>query len=589
MEKQVKLSAANVVLKCDDPGSWQISCTRGGDKDIEYIFLTMENEKEALLPEITLNFRFPMRDITCRWQADGFFDKNLPPDWNSRFESELAVGAPVLGYCGQNGENRLICAVSDALRKIVWTGGVCEYDFNINSELKLFTSPEAPATSYSTVLRFDSRKISFCDALADNFKWFEGFYPPVPVPEAGLEAWYSTWYSYHKELKDSEIEAECAAARKLGMGGVIVDDGWQTDKHDGIYDYTGDWQVAPGRIAEMKKHVDAVHKCGLKYMLWYSVPFIGYKSVNFERFKGKYLYTIERLNASILDPRFPEVREFLINLYRDALVNYGLDGFKLDFIDRFTIAPGTVDPAVAENYAGRDIKNVPEAVDVLLKDVMAALRSIKPDVLVEFRQRYMGPAIRQYGNLIRATDCPGDIVANRVRTIDLRLSSCSSAVHGDMLRWHESESVECAARQLLSVLFSVPQVSVRLADMPADHLEMIRHRLNFYREYRETLLFGRIVAPHAEQNYPVVRSEGKNEAISACYTENMMVKAGFEKWSKEIIVNASCSDRVLVEVSKKAAAEIFDVCGKSCGKLELEQGVNVVNVPVSGECILTAL
>ena len=264
MEKQVKLSAANVVLKCYDPGSWQISCTRGVDKDIEYIFLTMENEKEALLPEITLNFRFPMRDISCRWQADGFFDKNLPPDWNSRFESELAVGAPVLGYCGQNGENRLICAVSDALRKIVWTGGVCEYDFNINSELKLFTSPEAPAASYSTVLRFDSRKISFCDALADNFKWFEGFYPPVPVPEAGLEAWYSTWYSYHQNLFDHELEAECALAVQAGLNGVIVDDGWQTDDNNRGYAFCGDWEVTKKRFPDMKDHVAKIHALGMK-------------------------------------------------------------------------------------------------------------------------------------------------------------------------------------------------------------------------------------------------------------------------------------------------------------------------------------
>lgn len=589
MKKQIKLSAVDFILNCEDPGSWQISCTRGGAGDVEYIFLTLENEVESFFPEITLSVRFPQHDVVCRWQADGFFDKNLPPEWNSRFESELAVGAPVVGYCGQNGENRLICSVSDALRKIVWTGGVCENDFYVNTALKLFTSPEAPATNYSMVLRFDSRKMPFCDALAGNFKWFEDFYHPADVPEAGLEAWYSTWYSYHKELKASEIEAECRAAKALGMGGVIVDDGWQTDKHDGIYDYTGDWQVAPARIADMKKHVEAVHQCGMKYMLWYSVPFIGYKSVNFERFKGKYLYTIERLNASILDPRFPEVREFLISLYRDALVNYGLDGFKLDFIDRFTIVPGMVDPAVAENYAGRDIKNVPEAVDVLLKDVMSTLRSIKPDVLIEFRQKYMGPAIRQYGNLIRATDCPGDIAANRVRTVDLRLSSCSSAVHGDMLRWHESDSVESAARQVLAVLFSVPQISVPLADMPADHLEMIRHRIAFYRKYRSTLLFGRIVAPHADLNYPALRSEGKDEAITAVYIENTVVRAGFEKWKTEIIVNASSSGKVVVELDEKAAAELFDVCGKSVGRQEFAPGVHAIDIPVSGECIFTRL
>ena len=588
MNKEMKIGKLDVILCCDAPGNWQFACTRGGSDGVDYLFITLENSSAEYLPEFIVKVRFPQNDVTCRWQADGFFDKNLLPEWSSRFESELGVGAPLVGYCGENGSNRLICCSSDALRKTVWAGGPMEYDFYIESRITFFTSPEAPATEYSAVLRFDTRDINFSDALVDNFKWFESFYHPSEVPEAGLEAWYSTWYSYHKELTASEIEAECRIAKSLGMGGVIVDDGWQTDKHDGIYDYTGDWEVAPARIADMKKHVDTVHSYGLKYMLWYSVPFVGGKSKNFERFKGKYLFHNDHLNASVLDPRFPEVREFLIGIYRDALINYGLDGFKLDFIDRISIAPGMVDPAVAENYAGRDIKNVPEAVDVLFNAIMRELKSIKSDILIEFRQRYMGPAIRQYGNLIRATDCPGDIVANRVRTVDLRHSSCSSAVHGDMLRWHEAESVEVAARQMLAVLFSVPQVSARLADIPESHREMIRHRIEFYKRYRDTLVFGRICAPHFDQNYPIVRSEGKLEAVTAVYNENIFADIPFGKWKTEILVNSTASERIAVNAAADCTAVCYDVCGREVSRKNIAGGFQMLDIPVSGECILTA-
>ena len=587
MEKHIKLSNLDVTLCCENPGSWQFACTRGGGDGIDYLFVTLENEQESLYPEFTVKVRFPQCEVASRWQADAFFNKNLAPEWNSRFESELAVGAPVIAFSSQNNRNRLVCCSSDALRKTVWAGGPHEHDFCIESRMVFFTSPEAPARDYSVVLRFDTRDIGYGDALTDAFKWFEEFYTPVPVPEAGLEAWYSTWYSYHKELSAAEIEEECRMAKALGMGGVIVDDGWQTDKHDGIYDYTGDWEVASSRIADMKKHVDTVHACGLKYMLWYSVPFIGYKSKNYDRFKGKYLFSNDRLRASILDPRFPEVREFLTGIYRDALQNYGIDGFKLDFIDRFSIAPGMTDPAVAENYAGRDIKNVPEAVDVLLTGIMQELRSIKNDILIEFRQRYMGPAIRQYGNLIRATDCPGDITANRVRTIDLRYSSCGSAVHGDMLRWHEKDNTQSAARQVLAVLFSVPQLSARLADIPEEHREMIRHRVEFYRRYRDTLVFGRIVAPHFDQNYPVVRSEGSNEAITAVYNENIFADIPFGKYSTEILVNATASAEVVVNIRSGCNAVFYDVCGRKVAEEKISAGVQKLNIPVSGECIFT--
>lgn len=71
----------------------------------------------------------------------------------------------------------------------------------------------------------------------------------------------------------------------------------------------------------------------------------------------------------------------------------------------------------------------------LVKEVRSALVAVKPDVLLEFRQRYTGPAIRQYGNMLRANDCPSDILGNRRRIIDLRIASGKTAVHSDMLVW----------------------------------------------------------------------------------------------------------------------------------------------------------
>ena len=52
-------------------------------------------------------------------------------------------------------------------------------------------------------------------------------------------------------------------------------------------------------------------------MIWFSVPFVGYYSKNFERFKGKYLYDRKNQNAKVLDPRFKEVRKFIVDKYVD--------------------------------------------------------------------------------------------------------------------------------------------------------------------------------------------------------------------------------------------------------------------------------
>ncbi len=56
----------------------------------------------------------------------------------------------------------------------------------------------------------------------------------------------------------------------------------------------------------MREHVKRVHDMGMKYFLWYSVPFVGHDSLAYERFKGKYLS--DGGDTAIFDPRYSDVR-----------------------------------------------------------------------------------------------------------------------------------------------------------------------------------------------------------------------------------------------------------------------------------------
>ena len=127
--------------------------------------------------------------------------------------------------------------------------------------------------------------------------------------------------------------------------------------------------------------------------------------------------------------------------------------------------------------------------------------------MIEFRQPYTGPAMRKYGNMLRAADCPNVALINRVATTDLRLLSGKTAVHADMLMWHNSESVENAALQLLNVLFSVPQISVKLADIPKEHFEMVRFYTDYWLKNRDLLLEGEFVPYSPQSNYPMITGE----------------------------------------------------------------------------------
>ena len=128
-------------------------------------------------------------------------------------------------------------------------------------------------------------------------------------------------------------------------------------------------------------------------------------------------------------------------------------------------------------YTVKGVSDGQEALDVLLTEVMDELTSVRPDILIEFRQRYIGPQIRKYGNLLRVSDCPGSGISNRVGIVDLRLLSGKTAVHSDMLMWHEAETAQDAALQVLSCIFSTVQISVSLDKLTEEMKKMLKIRI----------------------------------------------------------------------------------------------------------------
>ena len=325
----------------------------------------------------------------------------------------------------------------------------------------------------------------------------------------------------------------------------------------------------------MAAHVARVHKLGMKYMVWYSVPFVGFKSANHGRFKGKYLRDDTRLGASVLDPRFPEVREFLIGTYEKALREWDLDGFKLDFIGSFTGSEEV-------RGGGRDIDTVPEATDRLMKDVYARLNAIKPGILIEFRQGYIGPAIRQYGNMLRVGDCPGDYQKNRSGIARLRLTSGGTAVHADMLEWHPTESAQEAARYVLNCLFGTIQYSMMLRKLPEDHIRMIRHWIGFTSAHRNALLKGEFRPHHPELNYPLIEGADAAERVIGVYASDMVAKVA-DDGRTVYVVNATPSDKVLLDfASAPKAVEAFDTFGARVGTVRAGVGLVRVLCPQTG-------
>jgi alpha-galactosidase len=539
--------------------------------------------------ELILRWSLPAHDLHCCWRPDKQGSTSVQPDF-SRDETtaRVAAHAPVFCLHSTGGVNRLTAAFDDALHATKLWAGVREENGHVFCTGTPFAAARPAATRFAIRLRIDRRPGAWHAAIRAVVAWWETLpgHAPAAVPAVGREPMYSTWYSLHQSCPPDAVEAQCRLARPLGCDAVIVDDGWQT--MDGLrgYAFAGDWD--PVRMGDMRAHVDRVHALGLRYLLWFAVPFIGYKSRAWREFEPMMLRREDHLETGIVDPRYPRVREYLAGKFAQCLREWDLDGLKLDFIDAWWFDPNPVKPG-----DGRDIADLDVAVDVLMKDVLAKLRAVKPEVMIEFRQAYIGPLMRTYGNLFRAGDCPGDILANRTRTLDLRMTSGTSAVHADMLMWHAGEPVAAAALQFLAVLFAVPQLSVDLTRISAEHGAMLTFWTGWWRAHRDCLLDGELDPRHPELSYPVVQADGARESVIAVYADAAVARVTGAPRTLQV-VNASRLDRVVLELPAalgERALTVRDCLGRvvAARRVGLAAGVHALAIPASGVAELAAV
>ena len=584
-------------ITCDSPGGWKFSAEASIDAGRDVVTVHIAAPEEMPPPQFGVYFRGSGAGVRNVWTSDVSVNGDgchLRPKlwwgWVAKYRSELASNMPLAVGFNPREEAPVAVAASEAMRPVDFGLYADDETSDIICRCEFFARPSSPMKEYSVSVMVDRRSGNFADTVREATDWIvrvNGF-RVANVPDAAFEPLYSTWYAYLQDVNAGPLEAEARAAAALGMKTMILDDGWQKVDSATFYSAVGDWMPVKSRFPDMKAHVDAVHEAGLKYMLWLAVPFVGDESEAFARFKGKYLKVSGDKSpgrSAVLDPRFPEVREYLISTYERVVGEWGFDGVKLDFIDSFKIEGE--DPAAAEGYAGRDYREVPLAVDRLMRDVLARLKSINPEVLVEFRQSYMGPAVLQYGNMMRAWDCPADPTANRRRICNLRLTSQTVAVHSDMLVWSKDETPEGAAVPILNALYSTIQYSMILGKIEPAHKRVIKHWLDFSRQHREALLKGRFTPHHAESGFTWVEGESRAERIVTSYSRDAVVRTGPADRTV-ILVNATEMSGLFVDFScQPAAVACFNVFGEPCGTVSVGSGLSNVAIPASGYAVVT--
>lgn len=545
--------------------------------DILFLNLSIKLPEKEIPRPLFIKWNFSASDCCSTWNPSLLDIHGLAFDWGKlTVKSRLASWMPVQSLISKNGTNKLCIAVSDVDTPISIKTGLCEENATLACEIEFFTLPTSPADSYEAVIRLDTRSIPFYDAVYDTAEWWENScgYKPAYVPDAAKMPMDSLWYSFHQMLDKDEIIKECKASREIGLETVIIDDGWQTDDNNRGYAYCGDWLVAPKKMGDMAELVEKIHGIGMKVILWYSVPFMGIYTEKYKEFEGMFLEgSGDDKTFFGLDPRYKKVREYLVGIYKNAVSEWKLDGLKLDFIDSFSLKGKSL-----QYDEKRDFQSLEEAIHALMTEIRASLIAINPDIMIEFRQSYVGPSIRKYGNMLRVGDCPCDILKNRMGIINLRLTSGKTAVHSDMIMWNPDDTVENAALQFASILYGVPQVSVRVDKLSKEQHKMLKYYISFWKEWKNVLLDGKLTAKNPECNYSLASSVLGNKSVITSFT-NPLVEVETEK---AVAVNASMHEALIIRGAEGRKYRTVNCMGEEIADGTVKSQFEEISVPTSG-------
>ena len=522
---------------------------------------------------ISLDWEIPSVDMYYMWDP---INKIRDKSFGFRAtESRLPSGMPLKSMVARDSKNAYLIAMSDVKTPLSLRMRCSQYSPVIPVGIDFFTMLCGPFQKYETVIRIDTRRISFDQAIYSAVDWFAQLgYKNDYVPDSALKPMYSTWYSYTQSISAEAALRECRKAVEYGMDTIIVDDGWHTQNYESMYGYCGDWIPDAKKFPDMKGFVDVVHSLGMKVMLWYATPFMGKFASMYKDFEGRFLSYSEFCQNYVMDPRYRKVRDFLVDVFSYAVREWGFDGLKLDFINNFKTN--------GEYNEEMDVVSVEDATEMLLREVNKALRDIDPDVLIEFRQPYFGPVVSTYGNMMRVWDCPLDGYCNRVQALNLRLVSGECAVHSDMMYWHTDDTDESVALQLWGTMFSVPQISTRMEEMTGEHGKVLKNYLDFWNEHRDTLMRSRLSMTMCENGYGTVTANGKGESITmladvpvyeADYISDLAHVINITDKTEIIIKNKEC---------KRLMYKVYDCKGNMISDEVAKDRYFEIDVPAGG-------
>lgn len=411
----------------------------------------------------------------------------------------------------------------------------------------------------------------------------------VPAPDSAYLPVFCTWYAAHAAVDRKWAEKSAALAADLGFGQFIQDDGWQHDRFRRVkcvsdlknwFAWTGDWAPSPKKFPDFADHVAAIQSLGLKYILWWDPYGVGRYSSIYKTLKNHLsAQNWEFEGRRYLCPQDEVVHNHILNTAVRMVSDYGLDGFKVDFIY-------ALDRHICTNDKHQHFAScVSRGVVKTMMEALEAVRKIRPD----FNMMHTGgPLWNALSTSLRGVDVPMDADSNLYYLSYFKAFSGGNPLQSDPLFWAKDDSIENAARHLISSVFYVPCLSMDILSMSADRLDLIRRWMAFY---RNNLSFFRKSNRRIQNTGPLVTAVSADADDKQVIGVFRNVPVSIQDAGDITILNGSSGSDVYLSSSnaRKAELEVYGADFQSVLKSRISmKDITRIDIPGGGYAHLRA-
>ncbi|BBE16481.1 alpha-galactosidase [Aquipluma nitroreducens] len=516
----------------------------------------------ATPPSFNLSVKFPKDKINQIWNSKTWSNKSY---FTIPSYDRAAANFSIISGLTINDHNQITVTCKDAYKAKFVSSNIKEEGDSIVFSLGFFEDnpPLSNLQDYQAEVWVDFRSIHFSKAIYDASSWFleDEFKKGVATADTTNVPVFSTWYPMHRNIPLENITRDLDSLKTFNFKSVLVDDGWQSlvqMKIDTAYSYD------ENSFKTMSLFKKKCSDMGLPLYLWYSIPFIGGNPVILKKFDGKYIRYRAPRQMFVLDPRYSDVRKYLVSTYANFLSTWNFDGYWFDFLKGFYPKEG----AVIDQDKGRDFVSIDLAVDTLYSDMKTRLNAIKPNFFMGQIFSVVGPNLVSYQNFLTGFVGVENTQVVREKMVNNRLLYGKFTPFMEVVAINQRESEEDIARKLQSVLFGNPYLSFYVTTLPEASKQTIRFWLDYWKTNHKVIFEGSFEPMQVSRFYPGIKVENEQKIIYMVY-EDYTINLPVVLNKPVDVINSKTVGNIQFLLNKADAHynyEIFDCKGVSTEK-----------------------